>query len=189
MPSQYTPPPAAWSAARPPRGSDAGPAAGPRSCLWARSGGTATPSAGRRPSRSASQVHSDVPIRLDSPPLWGDCPTDFDAAAIAAAGADLDDLSFRGLASRMLGKVYWDIGRGRIGFHVDGVRGPADGPSADQLALFTLYARVEPWLLAWTILPGETGVLSRAGERSVHPFLRRAVAGVAGGTPRHRPAR
>lgn len=113
------------------------------------------------------QRNPNVPTRFSSLPLWVDCPADFDAAAIAAPGADPDDLSFRGLASRMLGKVYWDIGRGRIGFHVDGVPGPADEPSADRLALFTLYARVEPWLLARTILPGGTGVLSRAGERSV----------------------
>lgn len=167
MPPQYTPPPAAWSVARSSRGSDAGPAALPLSRHWARIGATATPSAGTRLSGSAPQAQSDAPLRPDSPPLWVDCLADFDAAAIAAAGADPDDLFFRGLAYRMMWKLSWDPGRDRIGFHVDGVRGPADEPTADQLALFTLYARVEPWLQARTILPGETGVLYRAGERSV----------------------
>ena len=50
-----------------------------------------------------------VAARLDSLFLWADSITDFDAPAIRSAGADPDDVFFRGLAYRMMWILHWNV--------------------------------------------------------------------------------
>ncbi|HEU4678149.1 MAG TPA: hypothetical protein VFS35_01430, partial [Terrimicrobiaceae bacterium] len=58
--------------------------------------------------------------RLESLFLWADCVTDFDAAAVRAAGADPDDVFFRGLAYRMMWTLHWDVVKDLLCFRYGG---------------------------------------------------------------------
>lgn len=114
-----------------------------------------------------SRTGPDALFRLDSLPLWVDCLADFDPAALAAGGADPDAVFFRGLAYRMMWKLYWDVDGDRLSFRGEGARGADDEPTAHHVALFGVYDRVEPLLLRREILPAEAGVVYRAGDRRV----------------------
>jgi hypothetical protein len=105
--------------------------------------------------------------RLSSLPIWSDCLVGFDIPALEKAGADLDDVFFRGLAYRMMWMIFWDIPSDRLSFHHSGVRGDYDLPTPKHLALLKAYNAVEPFLYNRTILPDENGVLYRRGGKQV----------------------
>jgi len=51
----------------------------------------------------------DMINRISTLPLWADCYCDFNETAARKAGFDPMELFFKGLAYRMMWKVYWDI--------------------------------------------------------------------------------
>ncbi len=105
--------------------------------------------------------------RLDCLFLWTDCIVPFDAPAIKAAGADPDDIFFRGLAYRMVWALHWDVSRDALSFPYSGISCDDDVPRPFHLALLHAFNEVEPDMLERRILPGETGVLYRSPTRSV----------------------
>ncbi len=56
----------------------------------------------------------DMIDRISSFPLWADCFCDFDEDAAKKAGFDPMDIFFKGLAYRMMWKVYWDIRKDKL---------------------------------------------------------------------------
>ena len=108
-----------------------------------------------------------IHARLDSLPIWQECICTFDRAEIEKAGADPDDIFFRGLAYRMMWILCWDIRNDRLTWHYAGRRIAADDPSPWQLALLKAFNEVNDLMANREILPGETGVIYRAGNRQV----------------------
>ena len=106
-----------------------------------------------------------VAARLTSLPIWGDSICNFDVPALLQAGADPDDVFFRGLAYRMMWPLYWDCKQHRLSFHYQGHRGESDTPADRHLALLKAFTEVSELMLHREILPGELGVRYRAGAR------------------------
>ena len=105
--------------------------------------------------------------RLDSLFLWADCVADFDRPALRKAGADPDDVFFRGLAYRMMWAIHWDIAKDMLSFNYGGVRGDDDRPTATHLDLLRAFTAVTDDMTERLILPGEAGVLYRHNGRQV----------------------
>jgi hypothetical protein len=112
-----------------------------------------------------------IATRLSSLPIWTECLVGFDVPELQKAGADLDDVFFRGLAYGLMWMLFWDIKSDRLTFHYGGVRGEDDLPSAKQLALVKLHNEVSPMMFHRTILPDEKGVLyEHEGQRVLWAF-------------------
>ena len=99
-----------------------------------------------------------VAARLDGLFLWADSITDFDAPAIRSAGADPDDVFFRGLAYRMMWILHWNVEKDLLCFRHGGAQSDDDLPSSWHLELFHAYNQVQETMHWRTILPGEAGV-------------------------------
>ncbi|MGD0094439.1 MAG: hypothetical protein ABSE73_31410 [Planctomycetota bacterium] len=105
--------------------------------------------------------------RLGNLPIWTDCLANFDVPAIQKAGAEPDEIFFKGLACRMMWMVYWDIQSGRLSFHYGGVRGDHDLPQPWHLALLKAFNQVEPHLYSRTLLPDDKGVVYKHNGKEV----------------------
>ena len=102
--------------------------------------------------------------QIDTMPLWTDCLAEYDAPAIQAAGADADDIYFRGLAYRQVWRLSWDMDRDELSWRVGGRKDALDAPTSRQLALLRVFNAVEDRMRDRTILPGEQGVVYRSGD-------------------------
>ncbi|MGI4788740.1 MAG: hypothetical protein ACRYFS_07805 [Janthinobacterium lividum] len=105
-----------------------------------------------------------VAARLDNLALWSDCLALFDAAAIVAAGGDLEAVYFAGLAYRQVWQIHWDIVRDELSFHGGARRGDFDAPADWHLALVRAYNAVGEGMVHRTILADEKGVLYTAAS-------------------------
>lgn len=105
--------------------------------------------------------------RLGSLPLWSDCIAWFDRAALRKAGADPEDVFFRGLAYRMVWGLSWDFRKRALSLRQEGLRGDDDRPTEKELSLLRTYAAVEPDMRGRHILETERGVLYTAGAQQV----------------------
>jgi hypothetical protein len=105
--------------------------------------------------------------RLDCLPLWAECIANFDVPAIEKAGAEPDDVFFRGLAYRMMWAIYWDVCGDRLSFHYGGVRGDHDLPEERHLALLRAFNQVNGLMVHREVLPREAGVLYRSEGKLV----------------------
>jgi hypothetical protein len=56
----------------------------------------------------------DMIDRISTLPLWADCYCDFNEAAAKKAGFEPMEIFFKGLAYRMMWKVYWDIKKDKL---------------------------------------------------------------------------
>lgn len=108
-----------------------------------------------------------LPERLDNLFLWGDCLSCFDLPAIEAAGAIPEDVFFRALAYRMMWSIFWDPKSDSLSFRHSGVRGSYDVPTCWHTSLLQAFNEVSDQMSDRQILPGETGVLYRAGGSRV----------------------
>ncbi|HPD16997.1 MAG TPA: hypothetical protein PLE19_18775 [Planctomycetota bacterium] len=108
-----------------------------------------------------------IEMRLGCLPLWAECIANYDLPAIEKAGADPDDVFFRGLAYRMMWAIYWDNRSDRLSFHYGGVRGEHDLPAERHLALLRAFSEVNPLMRNREILPDESGVVYRTEGRQV----------------------
>lgn len=108
-----------------------------------------------------------IQARLDSLFMWSDCICNFDVPSIQKAGADPDDVFFRGLAYRQMWSVVWDIKGDALSFNYYGLRGEFDRPQAWHLALLKVYNEANDLMRNREILPRERGVLYRAGGKQV----------------------
>jgi hypothetical protein len=96
--------------------------------------------------------------RLDNLFLWSDFIAGFDPEAIRRAGADPEDIFFRGLACRLVWQVFWDVPSRSLCFRYGGATGPGDAPSDWHQALFRAYRTVQPHMRHRTILANEDGI-------------------------------
>lgn len=108
-----------------------------------------------------------IEARLDCLPIWTDCLATFDAPAIRRAGADPDEVFFRGLAYRMVWIVYWDAVNDRLSFRYGSERTDEEMPTAWHIACIRAFGEVEDLMREREILPGEKGVLYRSGRTLV----------------------
>ncbi len=92
-------------------------------------------------------VHASGPAavhRLDNLPIWQDCFARFDPQAIAQAGADPDEVYFRGLAFRMVWMLDWHPQTGRFSFS-ENAEDHAE-PTAWHLQLLRVFDEAEPMM-------------------------------------------
>ena len=108
-----------------------------------------------------------VDARLDSLPLWVECLAGFDVKALEKAGADPDDVFFKGLAYRMVWIVHWDIQRDCLSFCQSGRRGAFDEPRPWHLAVLKAFAAVTDLMTNREILPAARGVVYEKDGRRV----------------------
>jgi hypothetical protein len=106
-------------------------------------------------------------LRLDCLPIWSDCITNFNPETIRKAGADPVDVFFKALAYRQMWLLCWDIPADRLAWRYGQGADADNTPTPEQLAMYPLYNRVEPYLHGRKILPDEAGVTYRGSERQV----------------------
>ena len=92
----------------------------------------------------------DLIDRISTMPLWADCYCDFSEADAKKAGLDPMDVFFKGLAYRMVWKMYWNIRRDKLSLGIE-------NPLAYKL--IKIYNRVNDFMYNREILPGEKGVM------------------------------
>lgn len=112
-----------------------------------------------------------VAMRLDNLPLWAECLAEFNVPEIEKAGADADEVFFKGLAYRMVWIVHWDIQRDRLSWRQSGWRGEFDSPRPWHLDVLRAFAEVTDRMRNREILPDERGVVyEHEGRRVLWAF-------------------
>ncbi|NJM14081.1 MAG: hypothetical protein HC896_00630 [Bacteroidales bacterium] len=100
--------------------------------------------------------------RLESLPIWQESYCDFDVYDLSKAGYDLIDVFFKGLAYRMIWKIYFDIKENRLFFSYYNKKEQEDAILGDKritaYKLLKVFNQVEPFLYNRNILPQEQGV-------------------------------
>lgn len=100
----------------------------------------------------------DVLERLKNLHIWADSYCDFDERKIAAAGFDPFEIFFKGIAYRMMWKLYWNFRKKKPDLGTD-------HPQAFQL--LKIYNQVNDFLQNRQILANESGVVYRKEKASV----------------------
>ena len=104
-------------------------------------------------------------------PLWNECLADLDVPGLEEAGADPDDVFFRGLAYRLMWKLTWDPKTDQVSFHHGGVRNERDLPGDWHVALYRAFNEVGELMYHRRILPDEQGVIyEHNGQRVLWAF-------------------
>ena len=115
-------------------------------------------------------VHRNGPAietRLSNLPMWREFIAGFDADAIRRAGADPDDVFFRGLAYRLMWTLCWVPSARCLSFHPYRADTPENAPREWHFDLYHAYNAVEPFMRRRRILPDEAGVLYQHEDRRV----------------------
>lgn len=97
--------------------------------------------------------------RLDNLHLWNDFIAVFDAQAIRDAGADPDDVFFRGLAYRLMWALCWAPPHHCLSFHPYAPNPPEHAPRQWHFDLYRAYTAALPHMRRRRILPAEAGVV------------------------------
>lgn len=97
----------------------------------------------------------NVQTRVGNMFMWQDSYCDFDETALKDLGYEPFDVFFKGLAYRLMWKVYWDIEK-------DVVRIGTEDPRAFKL--IRIFNDVESFMFNRVILDGETGVTYSQGN-------------------------
>lgn len=100
----------------------------------------------------------DMIDRISSLPLWADCYCDFNEATARKAGFEPMDIFFKGLAYRMMWKIYWDIKKDKLMLGTE-------NPSA--FALLKVFNKVTDFMYNRNILSGEQGVVYQHENTSI----------------------
>jgi hypothetical protein len=96
--------------------------------------------------------------RIPSLPMWADCYCDFNENDVRKAGYEPMDIFFKGLAYRMMWKIYWNIRQDKLYM---GTENPL------AFKLIKIFNQVNDFMFNREILPGEKGVLYTQGETSI----------------------
>ena len=107
----------------------------------------------------------DATKRMTAWHLWSESVCEFDAKAIAAAGADPDEIFFTGLAFRVMWILYWQCRQEVVTWRHQGPRDHEDRPTAQQTALLLAFRNLAPDMITREVLPQHAGVHYRHGER------------------------
>ena len=100
----------------------------------------------------------DLIDRISTLPLWADCFCDFDENVIKSAGLDPIDIFFKGLAYRMMWKIYWDIKKDKLMIGTD-------NPAA--YTLIKVFNKVTDFMYNRLVLQGENGVIYTKNNTSI----------------------
>ncbi len=100
----------------------------------------------------------DVLNRINSLPLWADSYCDFNEKAVKKAGYEPLEIFFKGLAYRLMWKLYWDIKADKLDLGIE---------DSTAFVLIQVFNRVADYMYDREILPGETGVVYTKGNTSV----------------------
>ncbi len=109
----------------------------------------------------------DIVKRLSNLFLWNDFIMNFDASKIKEAGAEPDDIFFKGLAYRLMWGLMWDVPSRKLTFRYGGAHDAADLPGEYHISLYKAYDKALPHMQNRTILPGEAGVQYEHGGKKV----------------------
>ncbi len=123
----------------------------------------------------------DIAKRLGNLFMWNEFAATFDARSLRKAGADPQDVFFRGLAYRCVWTLFWHIPSRSLSWCVEGVREEADRPTPEQVAWCKAYALADDDMRGRTILPDESGVLYAGGTRKILWAFRDLALPVAAG--------
>ncbi len=96
--------------------------------------------------------------RISSLPIWADCFCDFNEHTVKKAGFDPMEIFFKGMAYRMMWKLYWSFKKDKLEL---GTENP------DAYALIKVYNKVTDLMHNREILPQEKGVVYKQGKSSV----------------------
>lgn len=101
-----------------------------------------------------------IAARLPSLPLWADSLVDFDPGAITEAGEEPDGIFFRGLAYRMMWKLYWCPRRHILTWRQSETKtSDADRPTPQQIQWLWVFRQSAGSMQHRHVLPHEAGVL------------------------------
>jgi hypothetical protein len=100
----------------------------------------------------------DVADRISSLPIWADSFCDFDERSVKKAGFEPIDIFFKGLAYRMMWKLFWDCRRDKVFLGIE-------DPFAFHL--LKVYNQVNDYMFNREILPEEKGVIYKKDDTVV----------------------
>lgn len=100
----------------------------------------------------------DLLNRMSSISIWENCYCDFNEQALLNAGYEPMEIFFKGLAFRMMWKLYWDFKTQKLELGID---------HPDAFALIKAYNKVTDKMINREILPQEKGVVYSSGKISV----------------------
>lgn len=117
----------------------------------------------------------DMIDRISTLPLWADCYCDFNETAAKKAGFEPMGVFFKGLAYRMMWKIYWDIKKDKLEL------GTSNPLAYKLLKVFNLATE---YMYNREILADEKGVIYSLGKTSVlwafedFDFLRKDIKSI-----------
>lgn len=114
-----------------------------------------------------SRSGPDLADRIDSLPLWLDSYCDFDAGVAEARGFDPQLIFVKGLAYRVMWKIYFDVPTEELTFRINGAKSDADRPTEWHAERFRAYSLALPLMQVRTVLPDEQGVRYDSEEGSI----------------------
>jgi len=96
--------------------------------------------------------------RIRSLPIWADSYCDFNEKAVKKAGYEPLEIFFKGLAYRLMWKLYWNLEADRLDLGIE---------ESAAFELIRVFNRVAGYMYDREILPGERGVVYTKGNTSV----------------------
>jgi hypothetical protein len=100
----------------------------------------------------------DLLDRINNISIWDDCFCDFNEHSLIKAGYEPMDIFFKGMAYRMIWKLYWSFKNDKLELGID-------NPAA--YALIKVYNKVADFMFNREILPQEKGVVYTHGNISI----------------------
>jgi hypothetical protein len=119
-----------------------------------------------------SRSGPDIAMRVDSLPLWMDSYCDFDPSSLGLKEADARELFLRGLAYRVMWKIYYDVPSRELTFRIGGVKQETDRPTDWHRDALHAYSKALPYMKRRTVTEDESSVRYDSEEGSVFWSLR-----------------
>jgi hypothetical protein len=119
-----------------------------------------------------SRSGPDIAMRVDSLPLWMDSYCDFDPSSLGLKDGDAQELFLRGLAYRVMWKIYYDVPSRELTFRIGGVKQEADLPTDWHRDALHAYSKALPYMKRRTETEDESSVRYDSEEGSVFWSMR-----------------
>lgn len=100
----------------------------------------------------------DLLNRINSLPIWADSFCEFDEVSLKKSGFEPLPIFFKGLAYRMMWKLYWNVSEDKLDLGIENL---------DAFAFIKVYNLVADMMVNREILSGEKGVVYRYENTSV----------------------
>lgn len=100
----------------------------------------------------------DLLDRISSFPIWAECYCDFNEEALEKAGFEPMDIFFKGLAYRMMWKLFWNLKKDKLELGIK---------DSEAFKLIKIFNEVTAFMYNREILPEEKGVVYNHADQQI----------------------